>query len=1017
MPNKRKASDSNQSSYKKVIVSLLEEMSNIVSRCASSVLTSYLQKHPISCAALPLAIVFNQRLKAVQSADEKNKARKTTVDESNQDGFVFNLPDPVKNFTGRESELNKIHKSLIDGSKALGRSYCVAAITQSMASLNLDETNNIFSVNGLGGIGKTQLALKYAQLYAKDYDNNVIWVDGENPSDFFKRLAGNSRINIKTKDINGRDKKDNDIAQEIYDHFKDKKSLFIFDNVESSEAIKEFLPYQSLDNKPHVLITSRYQNWEGMADKISLNVFSDEEARNFVKKELNIVTIEDIDELVSTINVPKDFQLILEKDDIQKDIEKLKGKTNTPDKSLEKLEEFLLQGGKQCYMLEPEELEKVLKDSLQFLKRDPNITNNDTIEKLNQTLQSFPLALQQAIAYIKQHKNVNPDFGVKDYLEEYNRRYEATENLLSFDLNRYNNDPYIKTVMTTWQVTLDKIKKDKKIGNEATRILNIMAHLIPDNIPSKTLELITDRGKLTDAIDLLRNYSMISQGNKSDLSNIHRLVQEVIRIGLRKQKAEEQKALGDVLEILKNEIGHIKSNIKNPKIDHALLTCVRASRYHKLHQAIENLFLGLNMKEEPTKSLLQCIIDQKRVGAMQYILENMEDQWKQEERQLLVQFLLNGFEDKKTGVVNSFKGELQNLMSDPSIFKLLANANLNNVPDMSNINLSARIMNRSLGLDIRSREEMTMTRQKMCCCCGRCAYYIIVDITIKKGTSIFEFHDFLHNLKNEIFSYCHLHEEVHSSSTKKICISLLSSNTGTNRESYPEGGQGDIEYLKAKKVVSHMQASGGLHHEMPLVDNRFSYSSSGALSLDLRQTIPLMDNYSCSINYGITPTNLLARYPQAVSHTQVSGGSHHEMRLIGNCFSYYSPKVLGSHSRQTPIFMGNYSYSFDPMYFQEKEVVSYMQTSGGSCHGMYFVDNHFSDPNSETLSSHSKQISISKHHEPMGENSCLSDSESFEEFTSDEIRDASSSPSSVMEVNSVSCTRSNGPYSKIWRPF
>ncbi|MFP3025138.1 MAG: hypothetical protein ACEY3L_02360 [Wolbachia sp.] len=170
MPNKRKASDSNQSSYKKVIVSLLEEMSNIVSRCASSVLTSYLQKHPISCAALPLAIVFNQRLKAVQSADEKNKARKTTVDESNQDGFVFNLPDPVKNFTGRESELNKIHKSLIDGSKALGRSYCVAAITQSMASLNLDETNNIFSVNGLGGIGKTQLALKYAQLYAKDYD-------------------------------------------------------------------------------------------------------------------------------------------------------------------------------------------------------------------------------------------------------------------------------------------------------------------------------------------------------------------------------------------------------------------------------------------------------------------------------------------------------------------------------------------------------------------------------------------------------------------------------------------------------------------------------------------------------------------------------------------------------------------------------------------------------------------------------------------------------------------------------
>lgn len=1015
MPNKRKASDSNQSSYKKVIVPSLEEMSNIVSRCASSALTSYLQKHPISCAALPLAIVFNQRLKAVQSADEKNKARKTTVDESNQDGFVFNLPGPVKNFTGRESELNKIHKSLIDASKALGRSYCVAAITQSMASLNLDKTNNIFSVNGLGGIGKTQLALKYAQLYAKDYDNNVIWVDGENPSDSFKRLAGDSRINIKTKNINGHDKADNDIAREVYDHFKDKKSLFIFDNVESCEAIKEFLPHQSLDNKPHILITSRYQNWGGIADKISLDVFSNEEARNFVKKELNIVTIEDINKLMSEMNVPKDFQLILKKDDIQKDIENLKGKTNTLDKWLEKLKESLLQGGEQHCTPEPEELVKALKNLLQSSKKDPSIIDDRMIRKLNRILQGLPLALQQAVAYIKQQRIVNPDFGVKDYLEEYSK---ATEGLLSFNLNRYNNDPYIKTVMTTWKVALDKIKKDEEVGNEASKILNIMAYLAPDNIPSKMLELIRNRGKLAGAIDLLRNYSMISQGNKSDLSNIRRLVQEVIRIGLRKQEAEEE-VLKNVLKILKDKIKCIKPKSKSSMINHALLICVRASRYHQLHQAIENLFPDLNMKEEPTKSLLQCIIDQKRVRTMQYILENMEDQWKQENRQLLVQFLLKGFENNKTGVVNSFKGELQNLMSDPSIFKLLANANLNNVHDMSNINLSTRIMNRSSGLDnrssgldIRSMEEITITRQKMCCCCGKCDYYIIIDITIKKGTSILEFHDFLHNLKNEIFSYCHLHKEVHSSS--KIRVSLLSSNIASRKPYLKRLPNPISEYHRSPEKKDDKPDTKSLFSidSSDSKDSGLDWDSHEAQSSDSGQTIPPMDNYS--YNSGIIPSFL---QPNKIASQQASGSSYHGMHFTGNCFFRSIPEVLGLHSRQIPTFMGSGSCNFNLLCFQEKEVVSHMQTSVGSRHGMHFVDNYSSDPNSETLSSNSKQISISERHEPMEENSCSSDLESFEEFTSDEIKDASSSPSSVMEVNSVSCTCSNGPYSRIWRPF
>ncbi len=52
----------------------------------------------------------------------------------------------------------------------------------------------------------------------------------------------------------------------------------------------------------------------------------------------------------------------------------------------------------------------------------------------------------------------------------------------------------------------------------------------------------------------------------------------------------------------------------------------------------------------------------------------METQWKQEKRQLLVKLLLKGLKSSNRVVLNSFKGEMQNLISDPSIFTLLVQA-------------------------------------------------------------------------------------------------------------------------------------------------------------------------------------------------------------------------------------------------------------------------------------------------------------------------------------------------------
>jgi hypothetical protein len=99
---------------------------------------------------------------------------------------------------------------------------------------------------------------------------------------------------------------------------------------------------------------------------------------------------------------------------------------------------------------------------------------------------------------------------------------------------------YTKTTFTTWRVTKDKIKDNPKCGNEAAEILDIIAYIAPDNIPLKMFsELECNIEKLGDAIQLLKQYSMIDSGNEQSSVNVHRLVQQIIRINLKVKNKEK----------------------------------------------------------------------------------------------------------------------------------------------------------------------------------------------------------------------------------------------------------------------------------------------------------------------------------------------------------------------------------------------------------------------------------------------------------------------------------------------
>jgi NB-ARC domain len=385
-----------------------------------------------------------------------------------RNSILFDLRKPVENFTGRMQVIEELHKTLLSTRNT-------AVIAQAMSSLSVNSASSgrvhasaaQASVSGLGGIGKTQLALRYAEQYAADYDNNVLWINAETKGDLansVRKLA--DKLNIEKQDRYGNKKEIEEILEEVYAYFSVGKSLFIFDNVENYREFEKFLPNSSPGNKPALLITSRYRNWENVANVVFLDVLTEEEGKALIKSALKIAVYDQ--------------------------------------------------------------------------------SQDRKIKELTTLLQRLPLALQQAVSYITIQKNINSEFGIQDYLNLYKEK--ATE-VLDFDLASYSNDPYAKTVFTTWQITLDKIRQDHSAGGKALEILHIMAYICPDDIANNFFLPLDHSEKLPLAIHLLKSYSMINVGSQQDKSTIHRLVQKVTRANLEKDQHAFKETAEKILKL------------------------------------------------------------------------------------------------------------------------------------------------------------------------------------------------------------------------------------------------------------------------------------------------------------------------------------------------------------------------------------------------------------------------------------------------------------------------------------
>ncbi len=157
-------------------------------------------------------------------------------------------------FVGRVKDLENIDK-LLDNNQPL-------AIT---------------SVTGMGGVGKTELAVQYALRYQQNYSGGICWIEAKRSD-----LIGQIISFCQSVDINPPDylQTIQDRLNYCWNHWIDGKVLLIFDDVQSYNNIKQSLPPKN--NKFKVIVTSRQKL--GRLQQSKLQVLKAEEALKLLRQ-------------------------------------------------------------------------------------------------------------------------------------------------------------------------------------------------------------------------------------------------------------------------------------------------------------------------------------------------------------------------------------------------------------------------------------------------------------------------------------------------------------------------------------------------------------------------------------------------------------------------------------------------------------------------------------------------------------------------------------------------------------
>jgi TIR domain/Tetratricopeptide repeat len=191
-------------------------------------------------------------------------------------GFAGRLPAawrvPPRNprFTGRDGMLTELRRRLRAG----------------------EGTLVVQALYGLGGVGKTQLALEYAHRCAADYDL-VWWIDAEQPVLIPDQLAAlGGQLNLAPGPTVA------DTVNRLLAELRRRAHwLLVFDNAERPGAVADYRPA----GPGHVLITSRNPGWGALGGRLEVDVLTRAETIALLRARIPTISEELADKLAAEL--------------------------------------------------------------------------------------------------------------------------------------------------------------------------------------------------------------------------------------------------------------------------------------------------------------------------------------------------------------------------------------------------------------------------------------------------------------------------------------------------------------------------------------------------------------------------------------------------------------------------------------------------------------------------------------------------------------------------------------------
>jgi tetratricopeptide (TPR) repeat protein/Mrp family chromosome partitioning ATPase len=136
------------------------------------------------------------------------------------------------------------------GGQVIGREDALVAVRKQLTEGRRSAIGQTAAFQGLGGLGKTQLAVEYAYRFKDEYPNGVIWLNADQDIDAqLVELAEKGRWIAPESEH----KYKLEVARQRLRTYSD--TLIVFDNLELPETIHEYLPEPAAE--PHIIVTSR----------------------------------------------------------------------------------------------------------------------------------------------------------------------------------------------------------------------------------------------------------------------------------------------------------------------------------------------------------------------------------------------------------------------------------------------------------------------------------------------------------------------------------------------------------------------------------------------------------------------------------------------------------------------------------------------------------------------------------------------------------------------------------------